>query len=705
MPSEVSSTRKQAPRRSSSGVYNILTFPRHVKESFVFLPVKFGYLEHVQSLRDHIEHIFSEKGTLSSHPKYEYRPQQLEMADAIAAALESRSHLVVEAPTGVGKSLAYLVPAILHAVREKRKAIISTHTKNLQEQLFRKDLEIVRSLIGNDFTAVVFKGRKNYLCTTRLQNALRQQRLLFVGGEEEELLRIQEWSRQTATGDVEELGFTPSQTVWQQVCSEKGACSAALCGSHCFFQKAKQNAREATLVVMNHALFFTLFAMQDSATSFLFKDDFVIFDEAHTLENVAGLSIGKSISRAQVLFAIHRFYNPKTNKGLLSKLRAKHYRERCQEAERAAIAFFNDVQVAVQAMNPKSNTLRIRTSHFVDDTLTVPLQKFQAAVKELEENEKTKIKKEELAAAKRLVWEAEVLVKEFLTQPDPTLTYWIELSTGRYSNVFLHAAPISIAESVAPKLFKKGTSVIMTSATLSVNGSLLYFQQRLGALDAETALLDSPFDFRRQMRLILAKEIPPPDDPAFESALPNWIHRSIARSKGKALVLFTSSYLLRKTATALQEQLDIDGIKLLLQDGKQSRHSLLEEFKEDIHSVLFGLDSFWMGVDVPGEALEHVIITRLPFAVPDHPLIESRIELIARQNGNAFFDYTLPEAVLKFRQGVGRLIRSKTDTGMITILDSRIISKQYGRVFLHSLPRCPVEIMLANGAVETVEVE
>lgn len=655
------------------------------------------------NIAERIDSIFSEDGTLSTLPQFEFRPQQRAMALAIATALEKKGHLIIEAPTGVGKSLAYLIPAILHAVQKKRKAIVSTHTKNLQEQLFKKDLEIVKSMIGREFDAVVFKGRRNYLCTTRLRNALQQQRQLFDTAESEELLRIQDWAETTRDGDVESLPFTPSPTVWQQVCSEKGACSTGLCGAHCYFQKAKIRAREASLVIINHALFFTLFAMQDSEEFFLYKDDFVIFDEAHTLEAVAGLGIGKSISRAQVMFAIHRLYNPKTKKGLVSKIRVKHYRQLCEEAEEAATAFFEEVQMAANALGPRSNTLRIRTPRFVADTVSGPLHNLQKGIKELEEEEKTKISKEELAAAKRLVWEAEVLIQEFLAQPDAGMTYWVEISTGRYSNVQLHAAPTSIAESIAPKLFKEGTSVIMTSATLSVEGSLEYYQRRLGASSAGTLILDTPFNFWKQMRVALAKPMPPPDDPSFEEALPGWIHRSVARSQGKALVLFTSSVLLRKIAHQLQDRLESDGLTLLVQDGKRSRHALLEEFKSDIHSVLFGLDSFWMGVDVPGEALEHVIITRLPFSVPDHPLVESRIELITKRNGNAFFEFTLPEAVLKFRQGVGRLIRSKTDIGMITILDSRVLSKQYGRVFLQSIPRCPVEILTSQGVEEVEE--
>ncbi len=664
----------------------------------------------VQDLKDlnvaeYTEHVFSPEGKLSSLNGFEYRPQQHRMAQAIADALENNSHLLVEAPSGVGKSLAYLVPAIVHAIKNKRKAVISTHTKTLQEQLLRKDLRIVRSLLDFDFEAVTFKGRSNYLCTTRLRNALASSAQLFDTGEMEELTKIAQWSKETENGDVENLPFALRTNVRQQVCSEKGACSRSICGPMCFFQRARERARRAHLVIMNHALFFTLLSIYDAEEHFLFEDDFVVFDEAHTLELVAGQGIGKSITRAQVLFAIHRLYNPKTKKGLLLRGRFKKYHRLCEEVERSAIGFFDEVKFAVQSQNSKSTTFRVREAHFVNDTLTQPLHDLQSTVKELEEEAKLRISKEELAAAKRLLREAEVLVKGFLDQLDLSLTYWVELSTGRNPNVTLNATPTNIADSIAPRLFKSGTSVVMTSATLSINGSLEYFQQRLGALAADTLVLGSPFDFRRQMKLVLARDIPPPDDPQFEKALPDWVYHCVARSRGKALVLFTSMSLLRKAADQLRGQLEADGIKLLIQDGKRSRHSLLEEFKRDIHSVLFGLDSFWMGIDVPGEALEHVIITRLPFAVPDHPLIESRIELIEQQGGNAFSQYTLPEAILKFRQGVGRLIRTKTDTGLVTILDSRILSKRYGKLFLQSIPECPVEMLSScDAATEFEEV-
>ncbi len=650
-----------------------------------------------------IQKIFSLNGTLAHRSGFEFRPQQMQMARAITEALESNLHLIVEAPTGVGKSLAYLVPAIMHAVTAKRKAVISTHTKNLQEQLINNDVELARSVLALDFDAVVLKGRRNYLCTTRLRNALNSQKHLFEDDVSGDLRKLESWSRETSDGDLENLPFTISEEVRQHVCSEKGTCSQALCGSRCFFQKAKHRAREAPLVILNHSLFFTLLALQSSEEQYLYPNDFVIFDEAHMLEQVAGVGIGKSISRAQVLYALHRLYNSKTKRGLFASLKKKQYGELFGHAEKSAIAFFENISSAARALKTSSNALRIRTPNFVSNSVRQPLLNLQQLVEELVDEKKARVNNEELAAVGRLLWEAEILIGEFLEQPNPALTYWIESGSGRSANVTLHTAPTDIAESIGSRLFRDNSSVIMTSATLSMNGSLDYFRHRIGARKTTTLILDTPFDFLKQMRVVLVRDLPPPDDPAYEEDLPDWIYRSIARTKGKALVLFTSSALLRKTAASLRERIEEDGITLLVQEPGESRTALLQQFQKDIHSVLFGLDSFWMGIDVPGEALQHVIITRLPFAVPDNPLVESRMELIAQRNGNSFFDYQLPEAVLKLRQGVGRLIRTRTDHGMVTILDSRILNKQYGQLFLRSLPRCRVEILERSG--ETIEIE
>lgn len=646
-----------------------------------------------------IDEIFSESGALSRLKQFEYRPQQQVMATAIADALQSRRHLIVEAPTGVGKSLAYLVPAILYSRAEKRKAIISTHTKNLQEQLFRKDITIVQGILGaKEVHAVVLKGRKNYLCTTRLARALSGTSSLF--GEEElsELQRIYEWSHKTVDGDIEGLDFTPSSDVWEMVCSEKGICSSIVCKADCFFQRVKERVRAANVVIMNHALFFTLLALQETEEQFIFPNDFVIFDEAQTLESVAGAGIGKKISRYQVLTAIHKLYNPKTKKGLFAKQK-KSLKSLCEDTEAVAIDFFETMRTAAATQDPSSQTkeVRVRRPYIIQDTLTAALTKLEREAEKVEQTAKGDAAKAELTSARRYLWEAKVLIDEFLEQPEFDFTYWVEIGSGRSPNVTLCASPSNVAEAIGPKLFRNGTSVIMTSATLAVSNSLDYFERRMGAVGINGMILDSPFNHREQMKLCLAPEMPEPENARYATLLPHWIMNSIDRSGGKALVLFTSTALMRSIAQKLAPEFSERGIRLLVQGIDYQRHELLLEFKRDINSVLFGLDSFWQGVDVPGEALEHVVITRLPFAVPNHPLIEAKLEAITKRGGNSFMEYTLPEAILKFRQGVGRLIRSTSDRGLVTILDSRVLKKRYGRTFLDSLPACSVEFLSEKG--------
>ncbi len=657
------------------------------------------------SLVQTVDDIFSESGALSRLQQFEYRPQQRKMATAVATALETRQHLIVEAPTGVGKSLAYLIPAILYARSAKRKAIISTHTKNLQEQLFRKDVAIAQGILGmKEIHAVILKGRRNYLCTTRMQRAMSATASLFNDEEQTELQRIFDWSHNTVDGDVENLGFTPTTNVWDMICSEKGVCSSSVCGPPCFFQQTKERVRSSNVIIMNHALFFTLMALQESEEQFIYPDDFVIFDEAHTLESVAGLGVGKNISRYQVLSAIHRFYNPKTKKGLFVKQK-KALRALCDETSDAAVEFFETIRRVVLSQNLQAKEFRVRRPYIVDDTLTGALTRLDREAEKVQAATKREAEQNEIASARRYMWEARTLIGEFLEQMEFDFTYWIEIGSGRYGNITLCASPSNVAETIGPRIFRNGTSAIMTSATLAVNNSLDYFQRRIGGVGIDGLILDSPFDHHSQMKLCIVQQMPEPDVEGFAAALPHWIMQSIDRSHGKALVLFTSTVLMQAIARQLAHEFAERGITLLVQGLDKQRHELLREFKRDVHSVLFGLDSFWQGIDVPGQALEHVIITRLPFAVPNHPLIEAKLESIAQRGGNSFFEYSLPEAVLKFRQGVGRLLRSTSDKGMVTILDSRILKKRYGKLFLTSLPKCPIEIVSQDGEASYVQAD
>ena len=650
--------------------------------------------------------LFATDGPLAARPDFEHRPQQEAMALRVAAALAGGTHLIVEAPTGVGKSLAYLVPAILFAFRKKRKAIVSTHTKNLQEQLLGKDIPIVTSLLDEPFSAVLLKGRRNYLCTSRLQHAIGLTGSMFNREEEEQLRNIYEWSHITPDGDVEHLGFQPSPAVWDMVCSEQNMCSSAICGTTCFFQAAKERVRKANLVIMNHALFFTLMAAQHADDRFIFPDDFVILDEAHTLETVAGTGMGKRLPRSSLIAALHRLYNPRTRKGLVAGIEA-FPRDLIRTCEDHITVFFDNVRIAARALagDPAGREIRTRSPHIVPDTVTDHLTALGNAVERTSREVPSEGARNELLGVGRSLWEARILVREFLDHPEAGFTYWVEFSGPRSTNVTLCASPTNIAEAVGPTLFPDRTSVILTSATLAVNGDLGYFRSRIGAQGVDGVVLDSPFDHRRQMRLCIARGIPEPEAPSWTESLATWILHAIDRTRGGTLALFTSNATLQDVAGRIGPHLADRGISLLVQGMLFNRSQLLETFREDTDSVLFGLDSFWTGVDVPGESLRHVVITRLPFAVPAHPLIEAKMEALAASGRNAFLEYTLPEAILKFRQGAGRLIRSRDDTGIVTVLDARVTSRQYGRFFLSSLPPCPVDWISADGTVTPVDEE
>jgi len=663
----------------------------------------------MENLLETVESLFSPEGKLATRQGFTYRHQQAHMADAVAAALLEERHLIVEAPTGVGKTLAYLIPSLLYALQEGRKAVISTHTKNLQEQLLRKDFPIARSVIPSGLGVATLKGRRNYLCTTRLDHALGSAASLFDQKAREQLARVHAWSLQTADGDMEGLGFSVRSDVWESVCSEQGICSSSACGNRCFFQRAKLRAREAPVVILNHALFFSLLAINSGESQFIFPDDFVIFDEAQTLEDTAGLGVGLRLTLPHALQSVRKLYHPTTKKGLLQR-RKRKAAGICSRAEQAAQEFFTTIGQASGALGGSAayrgaprREVRIRTPRMVSDAIAGPFLELEKYVREAEDEADDMFQRQELQVARAGVQAVRTGVESFLEQLDRTLTYWVELPATPSAQATLCAAPSAIGATLGPRLFRPGSSVIMTSATLSVNGSLGYFQQRIGCAHADLLVLDSPFDHSRQMTMAVARDIAEPESDSYSQELPGWVLRSIDRTRGKALVLFTSAHLMRLTASALQDALAERGLRLLVQGVDGQRHQLLEEFKRDIHSVLFGLDSFWMGVDVPGEALEHVIITRLPFSVPNHPIIEARLEQITARGGNAFLEYTLPEAILKFKQGAGRLLRTSDDRGLVTILDSRVVRKSYGTAFLSSLPPCPLEIWTADGELERIE--
>ncbi len=647
---------------------------------------------------ERVRAIFAEDGLLAKARNFEYRPEQQAMAAAVAQSLEEERHLVVEAGTGVGKSLAYLVPSVLFAHEQGKKAIISTHTINLQEQLLHKDIPIVKKILPIEFEAALMKGRQNYLCPRRLERAIQQANELFSTTEQADLARLADWARTTSDGTLSDLPIEPDPKVWTQVCSEAHLCTTKTCGqnSRCFFQRARKRLLAADVVVINHTLLFMLLGrpaeQEEREEGYLFPNDFIIFDEAHTIEQVASRQIGIGISQSGLRATIQRLYNARSKKGLFTVTRDAAGVTLAAALVDEADRFF--AAIDERADFKKGRECRVREADFVDDQITGRLAALQARIVEVVRKTEDEFLKSELQELGRRIAETRAGISIFLQQSEANYVYWIERTGKTSQNISLNAAPIDVAPVLRRMLFRENCASVMTSATLAVGRpDLAYFRRRIGADESEPLQLGSPFDFQKQMKLFVVRKMPDPRDDGYSAALAEWVAHFVEDTDGRAFVLFTSYRSMQQLALEMEDFFASRKMNLLVQGKSAPRSQLLEQFKNTPRSVLFGTDSFWMGVDVPGDALSNVIITRLPFAVPDHPLTEAKLELIQARGGDAFTEYSLPEAILKFRQGVGRLIRNKSDTGIVVILDNRIVTKTYGRAFLKALPECPVKIL------------
>ena len=604
-------------------------------------------------------------GLASAHPQYEHRPGQDEMAQAVARVLADGGRLMVAAGTGIGTTFAYLIPAILSG----RRLVVSTGTKNLQDQIERLDLPFLAARLGLPVSACVMKGRENYLCRYRF-TAFEREPLLEVRDERRFLPVLSGWSRRTESGDRAEVAELPDELrLWRDINARADTCTGTKCPEYeaCWLTRVKRKAQQAQIVVVNHHLFFADLAVRSAYGAVLPEYDTVIFDEAHLLEDVATLYFGRSVSAHQLeelardteraagkaggpakggggaaalRDAAREFYLP-----IKERLRAETGRQRFDPPERDGVDVEAEWAVLSQALDEVAKA------------------------------------SDEIGPRARELKETLDLV---LSRNAPGYVYGME-ARGR-GNVILQASPIEIAGLLEETLFERLHACVLTSATLSVGGSFDFFQRRLGLAGATTLLVGSPFDHARQAVLYLPKGMPEPRDPAFAPRALEEIEALLEITDGRAFVLFTSHAALGRARQALETRARY---RLFVQ-GEGSKAALVEAFKTTPKAVLLGTSSFWHGVDVPGEALSLVVVDKLPFDVPSDPIVAARIERIREDEGNPFAEYQTPMAVLDLKQGLGRLLRSKGDRGILAVLDPRLTTKGYGKTFLTSLPPYPV---------------
>ncbi|MBM3245747.1 MAG: DEAD/DEAH box helicase [Candidatus Omnitrophica bacterium] len=641
-------------------------------------------------MKSRIIGILGEDGVISrALSGYESRPEQIKMAEAVCEAIECGKHLLVEAGTGIGKSLAYLVPFIIHAVEGEKKIVISTNTKTLQQQLCQKDLPFLKRSLGIEFDFTLCLGSENYLCKRRLNSSFTYD-LFETDAQAEDLKKIMAWSERAERGIKSDLEFVPRGGVWDNVCRDPDLCIGNKChyNNGCFYRKAKSAQKNAHVLIVNHSLFFTNLS---AGGQVLPQFDAVVFDEAHTLEEAAAGCLGYEVSNTQVKYLLDSIYNSKTKRGLLSKFkRAKHQigviQHRLEEARTAAMQFFNAVS---EKFGSQSDVKRIRTANIIYNYLDEPLKGLTEAIKGLIDC----VNKQEDEVLLRFYVKRCIGLRaslEFILslEEKADYVYWVEVAARRRGIKYsLLASPIEIAEELDNQLFSIIKPVVLTSATLAVNNNFSFIRKRLGIKDCIEALLNSPFDYKKNVTLYLPRNIADPgnDQELFLQQALEHIKRIIDVMGGRTFILFTSFRMLNFISKELKSNYkDI----LLLRQGERPRYTLLEEFKKNSNAVLLGTNSFWQGVDVPGRALECVVIAKLPFLVPDDPITEARTELIESRNGNPFTEYQIPQAIMMFKQGFGRLIRNKTDRGVVAVLDPRISTKYYGKSFINAIPEC-----------------
>lgn len=659
---------------------------------------------------------------------YEPRDEQLRMAGLVERCLADRSHLLVEAGTGVGKSFAYLVPAIVRAASMQETVVVATNTIALQEQLVRKDIPLLQAALGElgNCKAVLVKGRGNYVSIRRLKLASqRQDKLLPDAASRRSLHVIEDWAYQTDDGSLSTLPPLDRPGVWDKVQSDHANCMGRKCPHHneCFYQSARREMEGARILVCNHALFFSDMALRMRGTGFLPEYQHVILDEAHGVEDVASDHFGVALGEGKVAHLLGTLYHQKTGRGYLSQLELatgdiapiERAVSRVMEAEHAARALFDDVVRLVESGRAPGG--RIRQPDAVPNPLTPAMNDLVLALKRVKDFVDQEPDRYELTAyiqrAADIADAAEVLVGQTLEN----YVYWAETKDADESSRFsarvkLACSPIEVGPMLREHLFGREHSVVLTSATLSTRKvrddepverqetAFNHTLSRLGCEGSRTVQMGSPFDYASQVELFVDTTVPSPQARArppagrapapgaesFEDAIASRVHDHVVATDGGAFVLFTSFALLNRTASRLGPGFTAMGMDVFVQGRSGARGQMLEDFRRSERGVLFGAASFWQGVDVRGSALRNVIITRLPFDPPDRPIVEARSERIRERGGDPFRDDALPRAVIRFKQGFGRLIRSAGDRGRVVVLDPRLVTTGYGRSFLDAVP-------------------
>jgi ATP-dependent DNA helicase DinG len=618
-----------------------------------------------------VESIFGPGGQLAKrHPGYEFRHSQLEMAKIADEAFQKHRHVVIEAGTGTGKTLAYLIPAI----RSGRRVIVSTATKSLQEQLFQKDVPFLQKHFAPNLKAALMKGRANFLCRQKVHQ-MEGQPVLKGIDEIDWFSQIRDWEKLTETGDRSELTFLPDDAeLWNRIDARSDLCTGQKCAefNRCFITAMKQRAEEADLIIVNHHLFFADLAIrQEDFGSILPEYSAVVFDEAHEIEDVASDYFGRQLSS-------YRFEElARDTESMLRMLRIdagplRRHLGRMRERARAFFENFPEREGRYPFGPAERQAFLDRNRESYDEML--------AAIKRIEaELSALTPKPEEVITLARRASEMRREFSFLIESEEKSYVYWYE---RRGRGVFLAATPIDVSQILRERLFDQFDTVILTSATLAVGGKFDYLKQRLGILPAHESALPQEFDYREQALLYIPREMPDVRSPAFSASAAEEIRGVLEISQGRAFCLFTSYSQMRDVFERVSRRV---GFPLMLQ-GTAPRSILLDRFRSTPNAVLFATASFWQGVDVPGAQLSCVIIDKLPFAVPSDPIVAARVRALQEDGRNAFAEYQVPEAVLALKQGFGRLIRSKTDRGILAILDNRIRRMQYGRIFLESLP-------------------